>query len=858
MMAHFKGKKKPKILLVTALILTLLVTYAVPLTVFADDTLPTGQRLEQQNTSADPGTTDPGTTDPGTTDPGTTDPGTTDPGTTDPGTTDPGTTDPGTTDPGTTDPGTTDPGTTDPGTTDPGTTDPGTTDPGTTDPGTTDPGTTDPGTTDPGTTDPGALDPGTVEPEGVQMLMALPKPGLSLEVTASVDPAYQGDEVTYTYKLQNTGNIDLSSVIITDRFPKEISRQVIWGDLFTTLKVGAKVEATYTYKISDGYDKSSLKNDAQVTGAYWGVVPVSGGASVTIQIKEKPDYDITFTKEASVASAEPGDVIQYTFTVENTGKKNLGSVILTDKLFGDDWSYDLGSLQKDKEVSWTTSYAISAEASGVLTNTAAATAFGKAVPKTWLAAVVQWINDEILELPQWLLNILGIGKDDMVKAEASATVTISSQEEPTTQVPVTFYVLKHGNPRPDTEGSQDENKYTERGILTITAPGVTVDKGRSLINEFTSSGNDKDAVEGKIVELSSQEAYEGLMSSINEEMNDAAYGAVLPTGWYIDWYDFKWEDDGWHVDGDIKVDQGQEPQDPETKYEYTVYYKVEGTEELIHTISGSTTAGSITIPEPADIDHSKYKFAAGSTTGAVTFDFANDEPSEGLYVKTVWYEPVGKEEDQIVGYYHIWYLVSGSGISIYDRDNTDCWAADDWDDETDASSVTVTGPALYEKYKKYVPVASEFVPEEEGPVYFMLKGIASGISDGPAFDKDGAVTINWDDPDPGYHQVIVWYDLEKSDEPDTPDNPINHGGRGNKHSSTPDTTITPEQVPAAPVEQESQKPADPVIMDDAAVPAGPLPKTGGLDALILYGLGALLAGGGTAIKLKNRKNGGEK
>jgi len=39
---------------------------------------------------------------------------------------------------------------------------------------------------------------------------------------------------------------------------------------------------------------------------------------------------------------------------------------------------------------------------------------------------------------------------------------------------------------------------------------------------------------------------------------------------------------------------------------------------------------------------------------------------------------------------------------------------------------------------------------------------------------------------------------------------------------------------------------------DEAIPAGPLPKTGGVPALLLYGLGTLLAGGGFALKRKEK------
>lgn len=74
--------------------------------------------------------------------------------------------------------------------------------------------------------------------------------------------------------------------------------------------------------------------------------------------------------------------------------------------------------------------------------------------------------------------------------------------------------------------------------------------------------------------------------------------------------------------------------------------------------------------------------------------------------------------------------------------------------------------------------------------------------------------------------------------PDRPDRP----NRPDKPTPTdPDIVIPDELVPEAPV-----------IIEDQPVPAGPLPKTGGLDALLLYGLGALLAGGGIALRRREK------
>jgi len=107
----------------------------------------------------------------------------------------------------------------------------------------------------------------------------------------------------------------------------------------------------------------------------------------------------------------------------------------------------------------------------------------------------------------------------------------------------------------------------------------------------------------------------------------------------------------------------------------------------------------------------------------------------------------------------------------------------------------------------------------------------------------------------------VYYVSEKTDkEPPVDDDPIIDDGstgggrdrtdRGNTTPSTPPVILQDEQVPAGPAAPAA--PTEDITILDDQVPAGPLPKTGGLDALILYGLGTLLAGGGFALRRREK------
>lgn len=74
-----------------------------------------------------------------------------------------------------------------------------------------------------------------------------------------------------------------------------------------------------------------------------------------------------------------------------------------------------------------------------------------------------------------------------------------------------------------------------------------------------------------------------------------------------------------------------------------------------------------------------------------------------------------------------------------------------------------------------------------------------------------------------------------------------------KHRGSTATTIVEEPTPAAPVTPEAvSTPVTSVI--EEAIPAAPLPKTGGVAPYLLYGLGLLLAGGGVALKARNKKD----
>ena len=189
-------------------------------------------------------------------------------------------------------------------------------------------------------------------------------------------------------------------------------------------------------------------------------------------------------------------------------------------------------------------------------------------------------------------------------------------------------------------------------------------------------------------------------------------------------------------------------------------------------------------------------------------------------------EAEAEAERTQVGSYMIQYLASGSALEV----------AASVEGKTTASSIDVAAPALTSDYSKYKAVKA----------------------DNATLNAGGSVTINYADGGESQmreHMVTVWFEEIKATEV----TPAAVATTHHNHKASPTATIAEEATPASPIvaSEAAITPVGQVAVLDDAIPAGPLPKTGGVPAMILYGLGALLAGGGFAFK-KRDKNQDEK
>ena len=183
-----------------------------------------------------------------------------------------------------------------------------------------------------------------VERDGAEITLA---PGEMLKVD---------DVLTYTITVTNTGNTELTGLIVTDtfggagepEFPADKTPTENPDGTYTwtiqSLAAGGTWTVTYTYTVVDeDADAESLVNDASVTGDDLdGDDDDEGGTETDV---ENPDAQLTkelteISRNGEAVTVEDdtalkvGDEITYEITVENTGNVALENLTVTDTFDG--------------------------------------------------------------------------------------------------------------------------------------------------------------------------------------------------------------------------------------------------------------------------------------------------------------------------------------------------------------------------------------------------------------------------------------------------------------------------------------------------------------------------------------------
>jgi uncharacterized repeat protein (TIGR01451 family) len=214
-------------------------------------------------------------------------------------------------------------------------------------------------------------------------------PALSIVKTASpLDPAlFQvGQMITYTFVVTNTGNVTLASVGVSEAgFTGTGSLSPITcpgGNGGITLDVGEQAVCTASYTLTQAdVDQGSIANQARAVGD-----PPSGPSVVSqlasAEAPGDPQPGLTMVKTADPTSvSDVGEIVRYTFLIENTGNVTLTDVAPEELAFTGtgmlspvDCPPETASLAPSQQVACTASYQVTQADldSGAITNVATA------------------------------------------------------------------------------------------------------------------------------------------------------------------------------------------------------------------------------------------------------------------------------------------------------------------------------------------------------------------------------------------------------------------------------------------------------------------------------------------------------
>ena len=155
-----------------------------------------------------------------------------------------------------------------------------------------------------------------------EAVVSLLLPSFNLVKTVEPTEALPGDTVQFIYTLTNTGNVPLTNIALSDPLigftatvPSIAPGTSVGGSIPFTIPLDALEGATFTNVLTAAPQE----------------VPAQS-ASATVTVLGLPSIELT--KTADVSTAMPGDTVNYTVTVTNTGNNNLISVGVGDDSLG--------------------------------------------------------------------------------------------------------------------------------------------------------------------------------------------------------------------------------------------------------------------------------------------------------------------------------------------------------------------------------------------------------------------------------------------------------------------------------------------------------------------------------------------
>ncbi|WP_176084800.1 choice-of-anchor D domain-containing protein [Martelella sp. HB161492] len=229
--------------------------------------------------------------------------------------------------------------------------------------------------------------PVTSPPSNAVTISSAQAPGLTLSKDGSVansrgDNKYAaGETISYTFNLENTGNVTLSNITITDNV---LPAGTVYSPAsVATLAPGNTARISASYKATqDDVDNGRIVNTATAHSTLPGGGKGPDSAPSTKTLDAYQNAVLTLAKTGSVQNSDDGyytyvgQTVRYALTVENTGNIKLTNVTIDDPNLSWEQGNTVATLSPGQKTSLYGSYKLKAEdlKRGEFTNTANAQA----------------------------------------------------------------------------------------------------------------------------------------------------------------------------------------------------------------------------------------------------------------------------------------------------------------------------------------------------------------------------------------------------------------------------------------------------------------------------------------------------
>lgn len=155
----------------------------------------------------------------------------------------------------------------------------------------------------------------------------LATPALAIvKATPTANYRSVGDIISYTLTVTNTGNVTMSSITLTDANATALSCPV------TALAPGTSALCTATHIATQAdIDAGAVVNVASVAGTSPSGTPVTPVTSNPVTVPANQGPGLTIVKATSITQVSTvGTVINYSFTVRNTGNVTMNAITVAD------------------------------------------------------------------------------------------------------------------------------------------------------------------------------------------------------------------------------------------------------------------------------------------------------------------------------------------------------------------------------------------------------------------------------------------------------------------------------------------------------------------------------------------------